>query len=197
VPDHRKPEKPFLKSKRGDGEMFSSLRISLAKTVSLSQWDKVILTLVATSSLPLLLHALPSGLGESLGPSWLPIFYAPLVAALIFRPHVSLIACLLAPAINHALFQMPSTQVLPFLTFELLIFNATMAFIKSRFHTAGWQVVPAYFATLFLALLAFGHFSGQEIGAAFIRSASTSAPGLVVLVAIAELIGRIQKRQKA
>jgi hypothetical protein len=171
----------------------SSQRISLARAISLSQWDKIVIVLVATCSMPLFLHALPFGLGESLGPRWLPIFYAPLIASLCFRPHVTIAVCLCAPLINHIIFGMPNAQVLPVLTCELVVFNAILVLVKRRIRVAGWQVIPAYFVSQFLALLFCAHLTIQQAGGHFVASILMSAPGILVLAMITEVIGRFQK----
>jgi hypothetical protein len=169
-------------------------RISFNRAISLSQWDKIILVLAATCALPLFLHALPFGLGESLGPRWLPIFYAPLIASLCFRPHVTIIVCLCAPLINHIFFGMPNAQVLPVLTGDLVVFNAILLLVKGRTRVAGWQVIPAYFIAHFLALLLCAHLTIQQAGDQFLASILLSAPGILVLAVIAHVVGRLQKR---
>jgi len=171
-----------------------SQRMSLTRVISFSQWDKIIMMLAVTCGLPLFLHALPFGLGENLGPRWLPIFYAPLIAGLCFRPHVTIIVCLCAPLINHIFFGMPNAQVLPVLTCEMVVFNAILVLLKNRIPVAGWQTIPAYFVSLFLALLISAHLTIQQAGGQFMASILLSAPGILVLVLITEIIGRLQKR---
>jgi hypothetical protein len=182
---------------KGVVQMVSSERLSIPRLLGLTQLDKIILTLAGTCALPIFLHALPGGWGETVGPRWLPIFYAPLIASLCFRPHVTLLVCLIAPMINHVIFQMPSTQLLPLLMCELLIFNAIMVIIRRWYQAAGWQVIPAYAAALFLGLSTVGQVPFEQVGSAVLLSVRTAAGGIIVLVITAEVIGRLQKKTQA
>ena len=171
-----------------------SRQISLTRALTLGQWDKIVLMLTATCCLPLFLHALPFSWAETLGPRWLPIFYAPLIAGLCFRPHVTIVVSLLAPLINHFFFGMPTAQVLPVLTWELVLFNAILVVVKARMQVKSWQVVPAFLAAVFSALLFPAHLTMQQVLGQFALSIRMSAPGILVLVLITEVINHLQKR---
>jgi hypothetical protein len=164
--------------------------------VRLSQWDKVVMTLVLACLLPLGLHALPLASASDLGVTWLPIFYAPLIASLYFRPHVSLLAGLCAPVINHVVFGMPSDRILLPLTFELVIFSAIVLLLRRRFQPSGWMVAGAYALTLAGALLIFSHAPLGEVVPVFLRSMATAMPGILILVVLTEIVRYFNKRQE-
>ena len=64
------------------------------------QIPHTLIILAATMLLPVLFHLIPPVRDVPMGARLLPLFYAPLVAVLLFRPHVGLIAAALAPMLN-------------------------------------------------------------------------------------------------
>ena len=172
-------------------------QIDLPKIIALSQWERIILTLITTCLLPLFVHALPFFSGANVGQQWLPIFYAPLIAALCFRPHVSLLAALCAPTINHFLFGIPPESMARLLTFELVVFNTIVILLQRRALFKCWQIIPAYLVTLFFALLMLGPVPVPGIGNALLRSLTVSWPGLIALTLLAEIARRFFSSENA
>lgn len=95
-----------------------------------------VVTVVLTFALPLLFHLLPSA-GIPLGARLLPIFYAPLLATLLFPPVVALAASLTAPFINHVLTGNPPLPMATLLSAELLIFSGMVLLLRRR-----WPLLP-------------------------------------------------------
>jgi hypothetical protein len=171
------------------------MEISLKRLLSLSQIDKIILTLIATCLLPFLVHTLPFFKAINLGQIWLPIFYAPLIAGLCFSPHVALIAGLCAPSINHILFNLPDDYGVRVLTFELLIFNAALAIIKRQTRLSGLQIVSIYAVTRLLTSALFGYPTNAIFINYFFQSMAASFPGLVMLWLLAEIVNHWRKEK--
>jgi len=173
----------------------------LPRTLSRLQIDKLVLTTIVTSLLPVLVHALPAPHAVNLGQVWLPIFYAPLVAALIFQPQVSLLAGLLAPTINHFLFNAPDLAMSRFLTLELVVFSAVLLILRRRKSFAVGDPIVAYLAAQAMAVIFLGIFPGRilasEFTAEMTRSLAPSLPGLIMLAVIGFLISRWAQRRDA
>lgn len=94
-------------------------RNSVARTITFTA-----AAVAASVAIPFLVHLLPGG--ASIGASLLPIFWAPLLAAVFFGPVPAVAAALLAPALNHLITGMPPAFVVTSLTVELAIFVALL-----------------------------------------------------------------------
>ena len=101
------------------------------------------LTLLA----PWVVHMIPSWDDSPIGAKMLPIFYAPLIAALTGRGQVSVIVALLAPWVNHLLFGMPPRPIAILLNIELVVFSIVAASMASRWSGQAWLGPVAYLAT--------------------------------------------------
>ncbi len=75
-------------------------------------------------AIPFIVHLLPGG--SSIGASLLPIFWAPLLAAVFFGPVPAITAAVLAPALNHLVTGMPPAFLVAGLTVELALFVAVL-----------------------------------------------------------------------
>jgi hypothetical protein len=168
--------------------------MSFKKWISLSQLDKMILTLATTCLLPLLVHTLPFFTAIHIGQQWLPIFYAPLIASLCFRPHVALIAGLCAPTINHVLFGVPEYHMSQLLTLQLLVFCGLFILIKKYWRVAGWHIIPIYIVTQLLVFFALGHLDFFKFGNYLLASLRISWPGLVTLILLTEAVNLFYKK---
>ena len=173
--------------------MFSAKELDFKKFVALSQWDRIVITMALACSIPLVVHAIPLLAGPELGMRWLPMFYAPLMASLCFRPHVSLIVGVSAPMINHALFGMPDGRMLPGLIFELVVLNAIVAFVNPRQKVRGWHVVLVFVAVRGLSRLIFS-VPGEAVVPQLSRSLLAAWPGMILLAVLAEIIGQVVRR---
>ena len=80
-----------------DPNIFARLEIS---------WIALFLALALLA--PSLVHFIPSWDDSPIGAKLLPIFYAPLIAALTRKSHVSIVVAVMAPWLNHVLIGMPS-----------------------------------------------------------------------------------------
>ena len=128
------------------------------------------LTLLA----PWVVHMIPSWDDSPIGAKLLPIFYAPLIAALTGRGQVAVTVALLAPWVNHLLFGMPPRPI---------------AMLQA------WLGPVAYLATkpiVFVALLSFPGLMPSLSAAAFTVSSTVQAwPGLVVLALLSLFVNKL------
>jgi hypothetical protein len=173
----------------------SAHAMSWRNVLRLSQWEKIVLTLALACLLPLGLHALPLSSAAGVGQTWLPIFYAPLIAALCFRSHVPLVAALCAPSINNFIFGMPADRLVLPLTFDLVVFSAIVVLLRRRSQPTGWAVAAGYTLALLLTRLIFTGGASGDITEAFLRSMATAMPGILVLVVLTEIVRYFNKRQ--
>ena len=97
---------------------------SLQKIILSTQVDKIIIVLAASSIIPLLIHFLPSPTQIPAGAVWLPIFYAPFIAVIFFKPHVAVFVSVLVPLLNMFLTGRPVPPMTNILIIELLIFTS-------------------------------------------------------------------------
>lgn len=114
-----------------------------SSTLALSRPQLVSVTLATTFFafvLPFAFHLVPQS-GIPLGARFLPIFYAPLLAAAFFPGVVALVASLFAPLLNHLLLGNPPLPLVVQLTAELLVFSATVLLLK-RYAAPPWFSAP-------------------------------------------------------
>lgn len=174
--------------------------MSLINITTLQEDKRLILPATAVTvalmlALPLVVHAVG---GRAAGAVWLPLFYAPLLAALVCHPAVSLAAAVLAPLLNHALTGMPPLPTAVVLMVELVVF-ATAVQILHRRWPRFWGAAPvAYLLGKLAALLwlAVWPLLPVSAGAYFANSLSMAWPGLLVLLLINVLYGVWQRGQK-
>ena len=171
------------------------------RAVSLLQLDKLFIVLTAMCVLPLLFHVLPVASAKLLGSIWLPIFYAPLLAVILFRPHVALIAALFSPTINRLIAGMPDPLMASTLTFELLLFVVILQLFCSRTKHSWAMSLIAYsiakMVSVFLWKVLPELMTVTDAGAYFIKSVSTAIPGLCVLLCIHFLTIHIEEKKRS
>lgn len=155
-------------------------------------------TVALTFALPLLFH-LFSEPGIPLGARLLPIFYAPLLAALLFPPVVALSASLIAPFLNHALTGNPPLPMAVQLSAELLVFTGVVLSLRRR-----WPQLPVTAPLAYLVARAVVFFAPQPAavlsGGAWgvlLTSLWVALPGLAVLLLLNLVAVGWQKRRSA
>lgn len=167
---------------------------SWGHALSACQADKLVLTLAAMIGLPFVVHALPAAQAVGLGQTLLPIFYAPLWAAVFFRPHVAFTAALFAPTINRIWTGHPDSGTALMLTIELLVFAAIVhALFRPGRHFWGMGILaylPAKMSSIAVVHLMIGSQSFGSAAVLFWQSMSAAWPGLVVLTLISIMITR-------
>lgn len=110
--------------------MIATARPSAVRTISLS-----VIAVGAALVFPYLVHLLPAGQGPQVGATYLPIYWAPLLATALFGLVPGLAAAALGPILNHWLTGSPPEFLLLSMTLELVVFAllfALMLRISSR-----------------------------------------------------------------
>ncbi len=101
----------------------------LTKFFSKIQLLETTILLSITLLLPILIHNIPNWGTHPWGARLLPIYYAPLIAALFYPVHVSFIVALCPPWINLILTGLPKLPYTALMTYELLIFVLLITFL--------------------------------------------------------------------
>jgi hypothetical protein len=148
--------------------------------------------LALSAVLPVLVHMLPVTGGMPAGARLLPIFFAPLIAALLGRPAAALTAALLAPALNHLLTGMPAAATLPGLMMQLVLFTGLAVLLARRplltLLAPAAYLLAYYLAPVLLTLLAalpgLDHLAGGSTRPLTAVLAS-AWPGLLALLGVA------------
>lgn len=154
------------------------------------------IAVVGLALLPFLFHIIPVSTDTPLGARLLPIFYAPLLAALYFRIGIAVALAALVPWISHILLGMPPPGMAGLLSAELLLFVLFVLFLVNAMGPRWWMGPAAYlltkpFSGILLVLLPdllvpvpyLAHLSG---------AVTRSWPGLIALAVIGWIASRNQ-----
>ena len=161
-------------------------------TVSLARELGILLCL--SVMFPFLIHIIPVPGNAQLGPRLLPMFYAPLLAALLGRTRAAVAVALLAPWLNWALTAHPAPPGAVVMTIELLGFVLVLRVLLAAAGARWYLAAPAYFSGKTAAMLATAFFpaliSGQAAPAWAAQSVAIGVPGIAILVLINWLVLR-------
>lgn len=161
-------------------------------TVSLAHELGVLLCLSVL--FPFMIHLLPFPEDSRLGPRLLPMFYAPLLAALVGRMRSALVVALLAPWLNWALTTHPPPPLSLLMTIELLGFVGMLRWLLARLGPRWFLAAPAFLAgkagsvllgTLWPELIRGGNAFNWGL-----QAIATGLPGIAILVLINWLVVR-------
>jgi hypothetical protein len=137
---------------------------------------------------PFLIHILPVPDDARLGPRLLPIFYAPLLAALLGRTRSALIVALAAPWLNWALTTHPAPRGALVVMLQLLVFVFVLRALLTRVGSRWFLAAPAFLSGMAAAALATAIFPALIGGRPALEWAAQSVviglPGIAVLVLI-------------
>lgn len=144
---------------------------------------------------PWVVHFIPNWDDSPIGAKLLPIFYAPLIAALTGRGQVAVIVAFLAPWVNHLLFNMPARPIAILLTIELAGFSIVTTWLASKWSGQAWVGPTAYLAAKplsFLTLLIFPSLLPPLSAAAYTASSTVNAwPGIAVLAVLSIVVSKM------
>jgi hypothetical protein len=161
-------------------------------TVSLARELGILLCL--SVMFPFMLHVIPVPGNAQLGPRLLPMFYAPLLAALWGRTRSAAIVALLAPWLNWALTSHPSPPGAIVMMVQLLGFVFTLRILLRGIGARWFLAAPAYLSCMAASVLLTAVFpaliGGQPALAAAARSVTMGLPGIAILVLINWLVLR-------
>ena len=152
------------------------------------QIPATVVTIGAMLLLPFLVHFIPSASPVPMGARLLPLFYAPLLAAIFFHPAVGLVAALIAPLLNHALTGMPESGMVVILIVELVVFTVAMQQLNHRWPAFGgfapFAFVMAKVASLLMLLVIPVSFIAAPPVQYFLGSLRMALPGMAILLVI-------------
>ncbi len=161
-------------------------------TVSLA-WELGIL-LCLSVMFPFMIHVIPVPGNAQLGPRLLPMFYAPLLAALWGRTRSAAIVALLAPWLNWALTSHPSPLGAIVMMVQLVVFVVMIRLMLKGVGAQWFLAALAYFTCLAASVLLVAAFpaliGGQPVLAYAVNSVSMGLPGIAILVLINWLVVR-------
>lgn len=137
---------------------------------------------------PMLIHILPVPEDARLGPRLLPMFYAPLLAALLGRTHSAFVVAAVAPWLNWAVTSHPAPPGAVVMTIELAVFVAALRGMLAGRGARWFLAAPAYLCAMIVATLVTALFPGLIGGrpalAWALHSVTMGLPGVGVLLLI-------------
>lgn len=161
------------------------------------QVSAFVATLAAMILLPYVVHLIPPVGGVPLGARLLPIFYAPLVAVILFDWKVGVAASLLAPILNHLLTGSPAVEMVALLTIEVVVFCLVAAVLYRRWPQSIFTGLLAYLGAVVaaaLTLLFVPLLPAPPIN--FLTSSlATASLGMIVLLVINFLLVQIVRQR--
>jgi len=161
-------------------------RVARFMTVSLARELGVLLAL--SVMFPFMIHLIPVPEDSQWGPRLLPMFYAPLLAALWGRVRSAAAVALLAPWLNWVLTAHPSPPIAVVTMVELsgfvLVVRVLLVGVRPRWYLAA----PAYLAGMAAAAMVTGLFpvliGGRPALAWAAQGIVTGEPGIGILLVI-------------
>jgi membrane-associated HD superfamily phosphohydrolase len=149
------------------------------------QIKETVLLLAAAVAVPLIIHLLPAINGQPSGAYFLPVFYAPLIAILLFRFHTALITAAFAPVLNYLITGNPQFNLVQIICLELVIF-VSICYLLNKIEkfrlTAGLlSYLLTMFVLFFVITLLNLQVPGNDASSFIINSALTGIPGIIVL----------------
>ncbi|HZL47331.1 MAG TPA: hypothetical protein VFC28_13990 [Opitutaceae bacterium] len=161
-------------------------RVARFMTVSLARELGILLCLAVL--FPFLIHVIPVPGDAQWGPRLLPMFYAPLLAALWGRGRTAAAVALLAPWLNWALTSHPSPPGAVVMMIELAGFVLVVRVLLVGVGPRWFLAAPAFLAGMAAAVLAAAFFpaliGGRPALAWAAQSILVGEPGIVILVLI-------------
>lgn len=107
--------------------MESTINLYSLKATELKSYFFASLFVVGNIVLPQLSHLIPMG-----GPMLLPIYFFTLIAAYKYGFFTGLLTAIASPIINHFLFGMPVTEMLPILLIKSSLLAVAASYLASR-----------------------------------------------------------------
>jgi hypothetical protein len=161
-------------------------------TTSLATELGILLTLSVL--FPFMIHVLPVPEDARLGPRLLPMFYAPLLAALLGRKGMARFVALAAPWLNWAITSHPSPPSAIVATLQLIVFVLVVQLLMRRLGPRWYLALPAFLtsfaAALFLVTTAPALVDNRPVLAWAVQSFVIGLPGVAVLLLINWLVVR-------
>lgn len=137
---------------------------------------------------PFMVHILPVPDDARIGARLLPMFYAPLLAALLGRPRSAFVVAAVAPWLNWALTSHPTPRSAIVTMLQLLVFVWVVRTLVGRLGARWFLAVPAYAAGMLVSMVVAAIFpdliSGRPLVPWILNSMTMALPGVAVLLLI-------------
>ncbi len=155
----------------------------------LNDFPLTVIVLAVCVGVPFLIHLIPFSGSVPIGAMLLPLFYAPLVAMILFRFQVAFVAAMLAPIVNYALTGQPILEITLLLSLELGLFSVFGYFLLQG-RILKWLAAPlAYIFAKLISSLMIGWFPVEMTSLDFwMTSVSNGLTGLLILLVINVLV---------
>jgi len=107
--------------------MESTVKLHSLKVIDIKSYSFATLFIAGNILLPQLCHLVPFG-----GQMLLPIYFFTLIAAYKYGFTTGLLTAVASPLINHALFGMPVTEMLPIILIKSVLLASAAAYVAQR-----------------------------------------------------------------
>lgn len=151
------------------------------------QLSQTALVLAATMILPLVIHLLPNINGNLSGAVLLPIFWAPMIAAFVYKKHVAILAGIFAPLLNYLILGRPAPEMVITLAFEIVIFALLLSWIKNLRLTKYMAAPVAYLIASLLVVTGMSFVNEQVSFSMWVNTITVAIPG-ILLMGVANLL---------
>jgi len=151
------------------------------QTTAKYQITQTLLVLAATMILPLAVHLLPNLNGNLAGAVLLPIFWAPMFAAFVYKKHVAILSGIFAPLLNYLILGRPAPEMVVTLGFEIVLFALVFASIKNLQIVKFVAAPVAYLVASFLVVSGMSFFSDHASLSMWGNSTTVAIPGILLM----------------
>lgn len=162
--------------------------------ISRLQIKETIFLLSGSIILQFVVHLIPSVNNIPAGAYLLAMFYAPLLAAMYFKRHVSIVVGALTPLANYLLTGLPLPQVAAMLTVELLVFAAVVSLLLQNNTLKKASAALSFLCAKSVSFIIFS-WLGEFYATSFLQSLLYALPGISLLAAVNILLLHIKERK--
>jgi hypothetical protein len=146
------------------------------------QITQTAIVLAATMILPILVHLLPNINGQLAGAVLLPVFFAPMIAAFLYKKYVALFAGIFAPLLNFLIMGRPASEMVIMLGFELVLFVLVLGWMKNLKAIRYFAAPVAYMISSLIVVLGLSVFNNLINPVSFwLNSTIAAIPGILLM----------------
>ncbi len=146
------------------------------------QLTQTAVILAATMVLPVLIHLFPNINGNLSGAVLLPIFWAPMVAAFLYKKHVAILAGIFAPLLNYLIMGRPAPEMVVTLGFEVVLFVLFLSWFKDLKVIQYLAAPLAYLIASLLVVLGLSVLGNLTNPVSFwMNSSAIALPGILLM----------------
>jgi len=169
--------------------------IAVESVIKKLQILEITVMIAASIFIQFIIHIIPAGGQAPLGAILLPMFYVPLIALIFYNFQAALIVTTVGPIINYFLTGSPKLEIVPLLTFELLVFVLILALLLKSDRINKVSALIAIISAKLASWSVFSLFNLSGFSASFfINSLIIAIPGIIVLVLMNILLLYIKDR---